>query len=174
MVIIWAPQTHLFLDWIAALFRHVHDVEDGGAQVSHGRDGLHFDCVSFLERMIENTRRVHHLPSQVLVVGVAHVQRLGGERIRLHFHVRLSHLTEWMNRLEQINKCIANTKAKLRLCWGRRTCPRWENRKLTMCVCWGQWMADEPNADESAPSTPSSALDVWQLCTYFFFKCSPI
>ena len=31
---------------------------------------LHFDCVALLERVVKDTRRVDHLPAQVLVVGV--------------------------------------------------------------------------------------------------------
>ena len=72
----------------------VHDVEDGRAQMGHGSDGLHFDCVSVLEIVVQNTGRVDHLPSEIFVIGVADVQRLGGESVRLHFDVSLCDLDE--------------------------------------------------------------------------------
>ena len=60
--------------------------------MGEGRDGLHLDCVSLLERVVEDSRRVNHLPSQVLVVCVAHVERFGSESVGLHIDVGASYL----------------------------------------------------------------------------------
>ena len=54
----------------------------------HRRDALHLDGVALLERAVQDPGRVQHLPAQVLVVRVPHVDALGGERVRLHLHVR--------------------------------------------------------------------------------------
>ena len=48
---------------------------------------LHLDRVPVLERFIQYTGSVDHLPPQVLVVSVSHIQRLGGEGVRLHLHI---------------------------------------------------------------------------------------
>ena len=83
---------HLLCDGVAALLREVDDVEDGGLEVGERGDRLHLDRVPLLERLVQHARRVEHLPAHVLVVHVADVQRLGGERVRLHVDVRARHL----------------------------------------------------------------------------------
>lgn len=85
-------QLQLLLQGVTALLRHVHDVQDGGSQVSQSRDGLHLDGVPVLQRVVQDTWGVHHLPAQVPVVHVTHKQRLGGEGVRLDVHVCSGHL----------------------------------------------------------------------------------
>ena len=48
---------------------------------------LHLDGIPVLEGLVQDPGGVYDLPAQVLVVSVSHVQGLGRERIRLHFHV---------------------------------------------------------------------------------------
>ncbi len=60
----------------------------------HGRDRLHLDCVPLLESVVENAGRVHDLPAQILVVGVADVQGLCGECVWLDFNVGVGYLVE--------------------------------------------------------------------------------
>ena len=55
-------------------------------------DGLHFDRVSLLKGVVQDSRCVHHLPSEVAVVHVPHEQRLCGEGVRLYLDVCSRHL----------------------------------------------------------------------------------
>ncbi len=43
--------------------------------MSQGGDGLHLDGVALLQGMVKDSGRVDDLPAQILVVGVADVQR---------------------------------------------------------------------------------------------------
>lgn len=52
-----------------------------------GGDGLHLDGVHFLQRVVENTRRINGLESQVLVIEMADKQTLGSESVGLHINV---------------------------------------------------------------------------------------
>jgi len=72
---------------VAALLREIHKVEDAGAQVGQGSDGLHLDRVAVLERVVEDTGRVDDLPAEVLVVHVADKERLGSEGVGLDVDV---------------------------------------------------------------------------------------
>lgn len=77
----------LGLDGVAALFREVDEVEDGGAEMGNGRDGLHLDRVHLFEGVVEDAGGVDGLEAQVLVVKVADVERFGGEGVRLDVDV---------------------------------------------------------------------------------------
>ena len=46
------------------------------------------------ERMVENTRCVDHLPTQVFVIRVTDVQRFGCKRVRLYFDIGARHLVQ--------------------------------------------------------------------------------
>lgn len=48
---------------------------------------LHFDSIPFFQRSIQDTWCVNHLPPHVLVVHMADVQALGGERIWLYLNI---------------------------------------------------------------------------------------
>ena len=104
----------LLVNRVAALLGHVHDEQDGGAQVRHGRDGLHLDGVALLERVVEYAGRVDHLPAQVLVVGVTDVERLGGERVGLHLDVGERDLVE-KARLAHVGKAADEQCARVRV-----------------------------------------------------------
>jgi hypothetical protein len=93
----------LLLKCVPALPREVHDVQHARAQMGERGDGLHLDGVAVLERVVENAGRVDDLPAQVLVLGVAHKERLCGEGVRLDLDVcardlvdeaRLAHVRE--------------------------------------------------------------------------------
>lgn len=74
-------QTYLSLNSVATLFRKVHEVEDGTSEVRKSSDGLHFNGVHLLERVVKDTRGVNDLPSEVLVVHVTNEQGFCGESI---------------------------------------------------------------------------------------------
>lgn len=59
-----------------------------------GGDTLHFDRVHFFKGVIEDSRCVDHLPSEVLVIQVSDEERLGRERIRLHIDVGAGDLVD--------------------------------------------------------------------------------
>eukprot|EP00962_Isochrysis_galbana_P021975 scaffold6512_cov132-Isochrysis_galbana.AAC.3 len=82
---------HLLCDRVAAFFRDVEHVHDAALQVGERGDGLHLDGVALLERLVQHARRVDDLPAQVLVVHVAHEERLCGEGVRLHVNVCARH-----------------------------------------------------------------------------------
>lgn len=86
--------THLGLDGVAALLREIHKVEHTRTEMGEGGDGLHLDRVHLLEGVVQHSRRINHLPSEVLVVHVAHKERLGRERVRLHVDVRARDLVD--------------------------------------------------------------------------------
>lgn len=48
---------------------------------------LHFNRIPFFQRPVQDTWCVNHLPPHVLVVHMAYVQALGGERIWLYLNV---------------------------------------------------------------------------------------
>lgn len=60
--------------------------------MSQSGDTLHLNGVHLLQRVVQNTRRVDDLPSQVLVIQMTNEQRLGGEGVRLDIHVRAGDL----------------------------------------------------------------------------------
>jgi hypothetical protein len=62
--------------------------------VSEGGDSLHFDCVSLIERMVQNSGSVDNLPLRIFVVTVTNEQILGGKGIRLHINVGLRHIVD--------------------------------------------------------------------------------
>ena len=55
---------------------------------------LHLDGIPLLERVVQDARRVDDLPPQVLVIGVPHEERLGGEGVGLHLDVGARYLVD--------------------------------------------------------------------------------
>ena len=55
---------------------------------------LHLDGIPLLERVVQDARCVDDLPPQVLVIGVPHEERLGGEGVGLHLDVCASYLVD--------------------------------------------------------------------------------
>ena len=55
--------------------------------MSQGSNGLHLDGVPLFQGMVQNTRRVNNLPTEVLVVSVTHIQGFGGKCVRLNFDI---------------------------------------------------------------------------------------
>lgn len=80
-------EADLLLDRVSTLLREIHKVEDAGAEMGQGGDGLHLNGVSVLEGVIKNSWGVNHLPPEVLVIHVAHEEGLGGEGVGLHINV---------------------------------------------------------------------------------------
>ena len=81
----------LCLDGVSALLRKIDEVENAN-QVCERRDTLHLNVVHLLQGVVEDTRRIDHLPPHVTVVEVLHEERLGRERIRLDVDVRAGDL----------------------------------------------------------------------------------
>lgn len=74
-------QTYLSLNSVTTLFGKVHEIEDSTSQVRKSSDGLHFNGVHLLERVVKNTRGINDLPSEVLVVHMTDEQGFGGESV---------------------------------------------------------------------------------------------
>ena len=55
--------------------------------MSQGGDALHLNRVHILERVVQDTRGINYLPSEVFIVKVANEKRLGRKGIRLHIHI---------------------------------------------------------------------------------------
>mmetsp|Transcript_71301 Transcript_71301/g.104479 ORF Transcript_71301/g.104479 Transcript_71301/m.104479 type:complete len:344 (+) Transcript_71301:547-1578(+) len=85
-------QRHLLLDRIAALLGKVNKVEHARLQMHQCGNRLHLDGVALLEGVIQNARSVNNLPPEILVVHVAHEERLGSERVRLNLALGTRHL----------------------------------------------------------------------------------
>ena len=62
--------------------------------MSHRGDALHFHRVYLLERVVENTRGVNYLPSQVLVVEMADKEGFYCKGVWLNIDVCTSHLVD--------------------------------------------------------------------------------
>ena len=85
-------QSRLLRDRESALLTNIYYVQHDRSKMRQGGDGLHFNRVSFVQRSIQNSRRVQNLPPQVLVIRVTDVNRLRRERVRLHLNIRSRHL----------------------------------------------------------------------------------
>mmetsp|Transcript_1884 Transcript_1884/g.4050 ORF Transcript_1884/g.4050 Transcript_1884/m.4050 type:complete len:569 (-) Transcript_1884:454-2160(-) len=81
-----SKQITLLLDGVPALLANVHEIQHRARQVSQRRNRLHLDRVPLLQRMIQNPRRVDHLPTKIFVIRMTHEQALGRKGIRLHVH----------------------------------------------------------------------------------------
>lgn len=79
----------LLLERVAALLGRIEEEHDAAVQVSQCSDRLHFDSVSLLEAVVQDSGSVDDLPSHVLVIEVTNEQRFRRERVRLNFDVGL-------------------------------------------------------------------------------------
>ena len=84
----------MLVNSISACFRNIKKEENRRVQVSKGRNCLHFNRVSFIERVVENTWSVDDLPASVLIVGVTHEQILSRKGIGLHVHVGIRNIVD--------------------------------------------------------------------------------
>jgi hypothetical protein len=57
-------------------------------------NSLHFNCVTLIERVIQNTGCVYNLPLCVLVLTVTNEQILGCKGIRLNIHVCIGYVVD--------------------------------------------------------------------------------
>ena len=62
--------------------------------MSEGGNTLHLDRVHLLQGMIQHSRGIDNLPSEVLVVHVTDKERLGGESVGLNVDIRSSDLVD--------------------------------------------------------------------------------
>ena len=60
--------------------------------MNKGSDGLHFNGVSSVEAVVENTWGINDLPTGVVVVEVTQVKILSGESVWLNVNISLSHI----------------------------------------------------------------------------------
>lgn len=77
----------LVLNGETALLGQIHEVENTRSDVGNSVNRLHLNVVHLLSRTIKNTGSINSLESQVLVVEVTNVQRLGGESIGLDLNI---------------------------------------------------------------------------------------
>ena len=62
--------------------------------MSKSRHSLHLDRVPLVERMVQNTWRIDHLPPRVLVIRVTNEKVLRRESIRLHIHIGIRDIVD--------------------------------------------------------------------------------
>jgi len=62
--------------------------------MSQSCNGLHFNGVSLIKRVIQNTWRVNNLPSGVLVIGVSNEQVLGSESVGLNVNISIRDIVD--------------------------------------------------------------------------------
>ena len=117
-----AEERELLVERVVALPAEVDEEENGGLEVRQRGDALHFDGVALLDGVVEDARRVDHLPADVLVVHVAQEQRFRRERVRLHVHVRARHFVHEA-RLAHVREPAQNQRAV-----------RWVDRRQTVHV----------------------------------------
>mmetsp|Transcript_62137 Transcript_62137/g.173586 ORF Transcript_62137/g.173586 Transcript_62137/m.173586 type:complete len:234 (-) Transcript_62137:293-994(-) len=82
----------LLFDGVTTLFRRIAKVQDTASQVRQGNNCLHFNSVTFLQRMIQNTRGINDLPAQVLIVTVPYEERFGSKCVWLDIDVTTGNL----------------------------------------------------------------------------------
>mmetsp|Transcript_2002 Transcript_2002/g.3196 ORF Transcript_2002/g.3196 Transcript_2002/m.3196 type:complete len:276 (-) Transcript_2002:112-939(-) len=74
------------------MLRNITKVQNTACQVCQSNNGLHFDCVSFLQGMIQDPWSVNDLPTQVLVIAMTYKERFRGEGVWLDINVTTSDL----------------------------------------------------------------------------------
>mmetsp|Transcript_6888 Transcript_6888/g.42026 ORF Transcript_6888/g.42026 Transcript_6888/m.42026 type:complete len:405 (+) Transcript_6888:608-1822(+) len=79
---------------VSAFLRHVYDVQSHRVEMGERGDALHFNGVSLFQGSVQDPRGVDDLPSEVSIVCMADVERLGGEGVGLHVHVGSGHFVE--------------------------------------------------------------------------------
>jgi len=83
---------NLLLDGVSTSFRNIEQKQNTCVQMCQSCDGLHFNCVSLVKRMIKDTWGINNLPSRILVVSVSNEKTLSGECIGLNVNVSISHV----------------------------------------------------------------------------------
>ncbi len=79
---------------LTTLFAGINYIENRGPEMCQCGDGLHLNRVSLLQRMVQDPGGVNDLPTQVLVVRVSNVQRLGRESVGLDFNISSGNLVD--------------------------------------------------------------------------------
>mmetsp|Transcript_3081 Transcript_3081/g.6284 ORF Transcript_3081/g.6284 Transcript_3081/m.6284 type:complete len:211 (-) Transcript_3081:382-1014(-) len=85
-------QRHLCLNVPPTLLGDVNKVQNRSLNVGKRRDSAHLNSVSLVERPVQNSRGVDHLPPAVLIVKMSNEEGLGGEGIRFDLHSCIGHL----------------------------------------------------------------------------------
>lgn len=107
-------EADLLGDRVSAGLRNVDEEEDAGVQVGQRGNGLHFDRVLLLERMVQDSWRIDDLPAEVVVIGVPNEERFGGEGVRLNFDVRSGDLVNEA-RLSDVGKSRDEERSRVRV-----------------------------------------------------------
>ena len=84
----------MLINSVATRLRDIEQKENCRVQMSEGRNGLHLNGVSLVERVVQNTWSVNNLPSGVLVIGVTDEQVLGGESIGLNINIGIRDIVD--------------------------------------------------------------------------------
>ncbi len=64
----------LLVNRIAASFRDIDKVQDTSLKMGQSSDGLHFNVVQLVQRLIQNTGGINNLPSNVVVISMTNEQ----------------------------------------------------------------------------------------------------
>lgn len=85
--------------------------------MSKGCDGLHFDGVSLVERVVEDTWSINDLPAGIFVVGVTNEEVLCRESIGLNINISIRDIVNEA-RLSDIGEACNNQCASIGVdCW---------------------------------------------------------
>lgn len=83
-------QVNLLKDWIPALLWRVNKVNYTTFQMGQGCNWLHFNCVHLVKSVVQQSRWVYHLISQIFIFSMADIQCLSCEGIWLNFNIGLA------------------------------------------------------------------------------------
>lgn len=64
----------LLVNRVTTGFRNIDKVQDTSLKMGQSSDRLHFNVVQLVQRLIQNTRGVNNLPSDVIVISVTNEQ----------------------------------------------------------------------------------------------------
>ena len=65
----------------------IDKIDNAALEMGQSSDRLHLNGVHFLKLMIQNTRRIDYLISEVVMFSVSDVKSFGGEGVRLNLDV---------------------------------------------------------------------------------------
>mmetsp|Transcript_24732 Transcript_24732/g.17427 ORF Transcript_24732/g.17427 Transcript_24732/m.17427 type:complete len:200 (+) Transcript_24732:897-1496(+) len=85
-------QSNLLIDGIATSLRDIKQKENTGIEMSKSGNSLHFNSVSLVQSVIEDTWGIEYLPSSILVVGVTHKEVLCCESVRLNINIGIGQI----------------------------------------------------------------------------------
>jgi hypothetical protein len=113
-------EADLLVNSITASLRNVHEEQDACVEMRQGSDSLHFDSVSLVELMVQNTGSINDLVASALMLGVTHEQTLRRESVRLNIDVSTSHVVDQTG-LADVGETGQDESAGVRVNTGKST-----------------------------------------------------